>query len=102
MYYNGITIAAEEDMPVFAAAKGTVIFSGPLKDYGETIIIKHEDHYATVYTRLGQRKVKLDDRVKQAEMIGYVGKGEEKGGGHRFNFEIRYHNKARNPMFFLP
>jgi lipoprotein NlpD len=102
MYYNGITIAAGEDMAVVAAAKGTVIFSGPLKDYGETIIIKHEDHYATVYTRLGQRKVKLDDRVKQAEMIGYLGKGEEKGGGTRLNFEIRYHNKARNPMFFLP
>ncbi|MFH1078805.1 MAG: M23 family metallopeptidase [Pseudomonadota bacterium] len=102
MYYNGITIAAGEDMPVVAAAGGTVIFSGPLKDYGETIIIKHEEHYATVYTRLGQRKVKIDDRVKQAEMIGYLGKGEEKGGGPRLNFEIRYHNKARNPMFFLP
>jgi lipoprotein NlpD len=102
MYYNGITIAAGEDIPVVAAAKGTVIFSGLLKDYGETIIVKHEDHYATVYTRLGQRKVKLDDRVKQAEMIGYLGKGEEKGGGSRLNFEIRYHNKARNPMFFLP
>jgi lipoprotein NlpD len=102
MYYNGITIAAGEDIPVVAAARGTVIFSGLLKDYGETIIVKHEDHYATVYTRLGQRKVKLDDRVKQAEMIGYLGKGEEKGGGPRLTFEIRYHNKARNPMFFLP
>ena len=102
MYYNGVTIAGGEDMPVVAAAWGTVIFSGPLKDYGETIIIKHEDRYATVYTRLGQRKVKLDDRVKQAERIGYLGKGEEKGGGPRFNFEIRYHNKARNPLFFLP
>jgi lipoprotein NlpD len=102
MYYNGITIAAGEDIPVVAAARGTVIFSGLLKDYGETIIVKHEDHYATVYTRLGQRKVKLDDRVKQADMIGYLGKGEEKGGGPRLNFEIRYHNKARNPMFFLP
>jgi len=102
MYYNGITIAAVEDMPVVATARGTVIFSGPLKDYGETIIIKHEDHYATVYTRLGQRKVKLDDLVKQTEMIGYLGKGEETGGKARLNFEIRYHNKARNPMFFLP
>lgn len=102
MYYNGIAIAAGEDMPVVAAAGGTVIFSGPLKDYGETVIIKHEDHYATVYTRLGQRRVKLDDRVKQAERIGYLGKGEEKGGAARLNFEIRYHNKARNPMFFLP
>lgn len=105
-YHNGITIVSVEYMPVVAAARGTVIFSGPLtgslKDYGDTIIIMHEDHYATVYTHLGQRKVKLDDRVKQAEMIGYLGKGEETGGRPRLNFEIRYHNKARNPMFFLP
>ena len=102
MYYNGITIAAAGDSPVLAAAGGTVIFSGPLKDYGETIIIKHEDHYASVYTRLGQREVKLDDRPRQGAVVGRLGKGEGKGGEARFNFEIRYHNKARNPMFFLP
>jgi lipoprotein NlpD len=106
MYYNGITIAAGEGMPVVAAANGTVIFSGSLKDYGETIIIKHEDHYATVYTHLGQRDVKLEDRVKQASLIGRLGKGEGKGVGKgseaRLTFEIRYQNKARNPAFFLP
>ena len=106
MYHNGITIAAGEGMPVVAAAAGTVILSGSLPAYGETIIIQHEDHYATVYTSLGQRKVKIDDRVKQAEMIGRLGKGEGKGEGKggepRLSFEVRYQNKARNPLFFLP
>lgn len=102
MYYNGITIAAAEGMPVVAAAAGTVIFSGSLKDYGETIIIKHEDQYATVYTHLGQREVKLEDRAKQASLIGRLGKNEGKGGEARLTFEIRYQNKARNPTFFLP
>lgn len=102
MYYNGITIAAGKGMPVVAAANGTVIFSGYLKDYGETIIIKHEDHYATVYTQLGQREVKLEDHVKQASLIGRLGKGEERGNEARLTFEVRYQNKARNPAFFLP
>jgi len=102
MYYNGITIVAGDGVSVAAAADGTVIYSGALKDYGETIIIKHEDQYATVYTRLGIRKVKMDDRVKQTDLIGHLGKAEEKGAGPRLNFEIRYQNKARNPMFFLP
>lgn len=106
MYYNGITIAAAEGMPVVAAADGTVIFSGSLKDYGDTVIIKHEDQYATVYTHLGQRQVKIEDRVKQASVIGRLGKGEGKGEGKggeaRLSFEIRYQNKARNPTFFLP
>jgi lipoprotein NlpD len=102
MYYNGITIAAGEGVPVVAAASGTVIFSGAMKDYGETIIIKHEDHYATVYTHLGQRVAKLENRVKQADLIGRLGKGEGKGGEPRLSFEVRYQNKARNPLFFLP
>jgi lipoprotein NlpD len=102
MYYNGITIAATEGMPVVAAAQGTVIFSGSLKDYGDTIIIKHEDQYATVYTHLGQRQVKIEDRVKQAAVIGHLGKNEGKGSEARLSFEIRYQNKARNPAFFLP
>lgn len=102
MYFNGITIAAADNTTVAAAAKGTIIFSGQLKDYGETVIIMHEDHYATVYTHLGQRKVKLDDNVRQADIIGQVGKGDEKTPGGRLGFEIRYKNKARNPMFFLP
>jgi lipoprotein NlpD len=102
MYYNGITIAAGEGMPVVAAAGGTVIFSGAMKDYGETVIIKHEDHYATVYTHLGQRVAKLENRVKQADLIGRLGKGEGKGSEPRLSFEVRYQNKARNPLFFLP
>jgi lipoprotein NlpD len=102
MYHNGITIAAGEGMPVVAAAKGTVIFSGAMKDYGETIIIKHEDQYATVYTHLGQRVAKLENRVKQADLIGRLGKNEGGGGEPRLSFEVRHQNKARNPLFFLP
>ena len=101
MYYNGITIAARAGLPVVAAADGTIIFSGLLKDYGETIIMKHEDGYATVYTHLGQRKVKLDDHLKKGVQIGMTGPSEKKGDSGMV-FEIRYKNKARNPMFFLP
>jgi lipoprotein NlpD len=101
MYYNGIEIAGKEGALVLAAATGTVIFSAPLKDYGETIIIKHEDNYATVYTHLSNRIVKVDDQVKKGSHIAFLGKPEKKGESY-LNFEIRYKNKARNPLFFLP
>jgi len=101
MYHNGITIAAKEKAPVIAAAGGIVIFSAPLRDYGETIIIKHEDNYATVYTNLNNRIVKVDDQVKKGSRIAFLGK-PEKRGEVLLNFEIRYKNKARNPLFFLP
>lgn len=101
MYYNGIKITAKEGAPVFASANGTVIFSAFLKNYGETIIIKHDDNYATVYTNLSNRIVRVDDQIKKGNRIAFLGKNENKEGAH-LNFEIRYKNRARNPLFFLP
>lgn len=99
--YNGIEIATKEGTPVLAAANGTVIFSAFLKDYGETIIIKHEDNFATVYTHLNSRMVKVDDQVKRGSHIAFPGKPEKKGEAY-LHFEIRYKKKARDPLFFLP
>jgi lipoprotein NlpD len=101
MYYNGIKIAAKDGASVVAAASGIVIFSALLREYGETIIIKHEDNYATVYTHLNKRIVKVDDPVKKGSRIAFLGKSQKKGEAI-LNFEIRYKNKARNPLFFLP
>jgi lipoprotein NlpD len=101
MYYNGIRIAAGEGTAVQAAADGLVIFSASLKDYGETIIIRHEDQYATVYSHLGIRTVRGETRVKKGDRIAFLGKGENQEEPY-LHFEIRYKNKARNPLFFLP
>jgi lipoprotein NlpD len=101
MFFNGIKIAAPESSPVVAAAEGTVIFSAPFKDYGETVILKHDDNYATVYSNLGQRLVKKDDHLKKGDRIGILAKPEQKGDAV-VHFEIRQNNKARNPVFYLP
>jgi lipoprotein NlpD len=100
-YNNWITIAAKEGAPVLAAANGTVIFSNSLKDYGETIIIKHQDNFATVYTDLSSRIAQVDDKIKKGSRIAFLGKTEKKGDAS-LRFEIRHKNKARNPLFFLP
>ncbi|HLA27185.1 MAG TPA: M23 family metallopeptidase [Syntrophales bacterium] len=101
MFMNGIKIAVPEGSQVVAAADGTVIFSAPLKDYGETIILKHDDDFATVYSYIGQGLVKLDEHVKKNDRIGILAKSELKEGGV-VHFEVRLKNKARNPSFYLP
>lgn len=101
MFNNGIKILAVENAPVIAAAAGTVIYSAFLKDYGETIIIKHPDDYATVYAHLGRRLVKCDVQLKRGEKIALLTRTEAKGEP-LLHFEIRYKNKARNPLLFLP
>ena len=102
MKYNGIKIAAKEGAPVSAAAAGTVIYASYVKGYGDTVIVKHDENYTTVYAYLKGSVARKDDRVKKGEKIAAVGAPEEPGGEPFLYFEIREKNKARNPMFFLP
>jgi lipoprotein NlpD len=102
MKYNGIKIAAKEGAPVSAAAAGTIIYASYVKGYGETVIVKHDENYTTVYAYLKGSVAKRDERVKKGEKIASVGPSEEPGGEPYLYFEIREKNKARNPQFFLP
>lgn len=100
-YHNWIKITCPPRAQVRAAAGGTVIFSASLKDFGETIIIRHPNDFATVYTHLKKRYVKADQNVKKDEVIALVGQKDETGDVY-INFEIRQRGKARNPLFYLP
>ncbi|MRR36550.1 LysM peptidoglycan-binding domain-containing protein [bacterium] len=102
MKYNGIKIAAKEGVPVQAAAAGTIIYASYVKGYGDTLIVKHDENYTTVYAYLKGSVAKKDDRVKKGEKIASVGPSQEPGGEPYLYFEIREKNKARNPQFFLP
>jgi lipoprotein NlpD len=100
-YNNGIMIEMDHNALVKAANGGQVVYSANLKDYGETIIIKHGGNYHTVYSHLDKRLVGIDERVKKGQKIAIPGSGDKRGKP-RFEFEVRYKNKARNPLFFLP
>ena len=102
MKYNGIKIAAKENAPVQAAAAGTVIYASTVKGYGETVIVKHDENYTTVYAYVKNTVAKRDGRVKKGEKIASIGPAQEPGGEPYLYFEIREKNKARNPLFFLP
>ncbi|MBN2179174.1 MAG: peptidoglycan DD-metalloendopeptidase family protein [Deltaproteobacteria bacterium] len=97
---NGIKIEGKEGAGVIASAAGTVILSGPLKYYGETVIIKHSSNYRTVYSNLKKRLVAEGHVVKKGQQIALLGR-EEKSGRERLYFEIRYKNNAKNPLQYL-
>lgn len=100
-YNNWIKIVSPAKTKVKAAASGTVIFSSQLKNYGETVIIRHKDNLATVYTHLKKRYVKTDQNIKKGQTIAIVGETDDNGNAY-INFEIRLQGKARNPLLFLP
>jgi len=101
MRHNGIKVNGKDGMPVLASTGGTVIHSAPIKYYGETIVIKYNSTYSTVYSNLKKRTVQTGHTVKKGDTIGLMGK-EEKTGKSYLYFEIRYKNRAKNPLYYLP
>jgi len=83
-----------------ASAGGIVIHSAPIKYYGETIIIKHN---STVLDGLLQPegKVGTDWARRQQRGQDSASRKEAQSGKSYLYFEIRYKNRARNPIFYL-
>ena len=71
----GIDIAATPGAPVRTVASGRVMTVTWQRGYGNVIIITHADGFYTVYTRLGDILVALNDEVAAGQTIGTVAEG---------------------------
>jgi lipoprotein NlpD len=99
--HDGIDIAAPVGTAVFAADSGVVIYAGRLRGYGNIIIIRHSDHFATVYGHDSVNRVSTGEHVRRGQVIGSVGTSGRTTGPN-LHFEVRYDNLAYNPLLFLP
>ncbi|MEJ5273691.1 MAG: M23 family metallopeptidase, partial [Spirochaetota bacterium] len=60
--------------------------------------IKHPNGYETYYGHLSRfAKISVGSRVRQGQVIGYVGMTGLATGPH-LHFEIRYNKKRVNPL----
>jgi murein DD-endopeptidase MepM/ murein hydrolase activator NlpD len=99
--HDGVDIAAPVGTPVYAADSGVVIFSGTLHGYGNTVIIRHDDSYATVYAHNQRNLVSEGARVACGQQIGEIGRSGRTTGAN-LHFEVRRDNVAQNPLAYLP
>ena len=99
--HDGVDIAAPAGTPVYAADGGVVIFSGTLHGYGNTVIIRHDDSYATVYAHNEQNLVSEGARVACGQEIGEIGRSGRTTGAN-LHFEVRRDNVAKDPLAYLP
>lgn len=71
---DGVNIASSQGEPVWAVADGEVVYVGnELKGYGNMVLIKHAGNQSTTYAHLSRANVDKYDRVRQGDIIGYVG-----------------------------
>ena len=99
--HSGVDIAAPVGTPVLAADSGVVIFSGTLHGYGNTVIIRHDDGYATVYGHNERNLVSEGARIARGQEIGEIGRTGRTTGAN-LHFEVRRDNVAQNPLAYLP
>lgn len=99
--HDGVDIYAPPGTPVRAADRGVVIFSGRLRGYGNVVIIRHDDHYVTVYSHNLMNTVREGQRVARSQIVAEVGSSGRTTGSN-LHFEVRRDNLARNPLGYLP
>lgn len=97
--HRGVDYAAAIGTPIKAAGDGKIIFRGTKGGYGRAVIIKHGSEYKTLYGHMSRFRssVKNGSKVRQGEVIGYVGKSGLATGPH-LHYEFRINGVHKNPL----
>lgn len=97
--HKGVDFAAPTGTPIFAAGNGTVKYAGVKGGYGNYIMVQHTGSYSTAYAHLSRfrKGLKTGQKVKQGEVIGYVGSTGMSTGPH-LHYEVLIDNKHVNPL----
>jgi murein DD-endopeptidase MepM/ murein hydrolase activator NlpD len=99
--HAGIDIAAPTGTSIRASNSGKVLYSGKeIKDFGNIIIIKHNQGFITVYAHNEINYVAEGEKIARGQIIGRVGNTGRTSASHLY-FEIRKNNRPINPRVLL-
>nr|WP_189378568.1 peptidoglycan DD-metalloendopeptidase family protein [Thalassotalea profundi] len=94
--HRGTDYAAKTGTPVVAAGNGKVTRATYDKYNGHHVFIQHGNGIETKYIHFSKRAVKKGQRVKQGQVIGYVGATGLAAGPH-LHYEFLLNGVHRNP-----
>lgn len=94
--HRGVDYRAPIGTPVRAAGDGRVTHSAYNKYNGNYVFIKHGNNITTKYLHFSKRAVKPGERVKQGQIIGYVGSTGMSQAPH-LHYEFVVNGVHRNP-----
>lgn len=97
--HKGVDYAAPTGTPIKATGDGKIAFIGVKGGYGKTVVVQHGSQYSTLYAHLSRfaRGVKAGARIKQGQVIGYVGQTGLATGPH-LHYEFLVNGAHRNPL----
>ena len=96
--HKGVDFAAPRGTPIFSSGSGKITYRGWKGAYGNFIQIRHNSRYSTAYAHMSRfaRGLKKGSRVRQGQVIGYVGTTGRSTGAH-LHYEVRSRGKQVNP-----
>lgn len=86
-FHRGLDLAAPQGEPIYASKAGTVIKAEFHPSWGNVVAIEHEDGTTALYAHQQEYQVKVGDKVKQGQIIGYIGSTGNSTGSH-LHFEL--------------
>ena len=97
--HRGVDFAAPRGTPIYAAGNGTITYAGRNGAYGIYCRVRHNSKYSSAYAHMNSlaRGMRRGKRVKQGQIIGYVGTTGRSTGPH-LHYEILRSSVQTNPM----
>lgn len=99
-FHTGLDISASHGTPIRATADGVVEVAGPHGNYGNAVQLSHGYGIGTRFGHMAQVGVRLGQKVKRGDVIGYVGATGRATSPH-LHYEILINGKPINPLLLL-
>ena len=95
--HRGTDFAAPLGTPIMASGSGVVKKAGWCGGGGNCVVIKHNSTYQTIYAHMSKfaKSIRAGVRVKQGQIIGYVGSTGKSTGPH-LHYEVLINGKRVN------
>ena len=94
--HKGQDFRASTGTPILAATDGKVVAAGRAGGYGNQVRIAHAGGLMTSYSHMSRISARVGERVRQGEVIGYVGSTGLSTGPH-LHYELYRNGKNINP-----
>ena len=97
--HTGVDWAAPSGTPIYASGNGTVEKVGWESGYGKYVRVRHKNGYETAYGHMTAyaRGINEGTRVRQGQVIGFVGSTGLSTGSH-LHYEILVNGRFVDPM----
>lgn len=96
--HKGVDFGAPKGTPILAAGDGVIEYAGKFSGYGRYVRIRHTGEYKTAYAHMSKfaKGITKGAKVKQGQVIGYVGCTGRCTGNH-LHYEVIVHGKQVDP-----